>query len=158
MALFEEHAERGALPPRTILERVIADIDGILAVEPVDSELVQSMVVRMAEAGTLSADRREDFARQAEQAVANQVYPGLRRMRDAAAHRLDEARTTHIGMLGLPDGKAHYRALVPEQTSVAIGPGELHRQAVAEMGRLIGLGWNSNPTSTASHRPTWKSF
>ncbi len=139
VALFEEHAERGILPPRTILERVIADIDGILEVEPGDSELVQSMVVRMAEAGKLSADRREDFARQAEQAVIHHVYPGLRRMRDAAAHRLDEARTTRIGMLGLPDGKAHYRALVLEQTSVAIDPGELHRQAVADMRRLIGL-------------------
>ncbi len=139
VALFEDHAERGVLPPRTILERMIADIDGILEVDPVDSELVQSMVVRMAEAGTLSADRREDFARQAEQAVIDHVYPGLRRMRDAAARRLQEARTTRIGMLGLPDGKAHYRALVLEQTSVAIDPGELHRQAVAEMRRLITL-------------------
>ena len=139
VALFEDHAKRGVLPPRTILERMIADIDGILEVDPGDSELVQSMVVRMAEAGTLSADRREDFARQAEQAVIHHVYPGLRRMRDATAHRLDEARTTNIGMLGLPDGAAHYRALVRQQTSVAIDPGELHRQAVADMRRLIAL-------------------
>ena len=139
VALFEDHADRGVLPPRSILERVITDIDGILETEPADSELVVSMVKRMAESSNLSADRRDDFAGQAEQAVSDHVYPGLRRMREAAANRLDEARTANIGMLGLPNGAAYYRARVLQMTSVDIDPGELHHQAMMEVERLKEL-------------------
>ena len=139
VALFEDHAERGVLPPRSILERVMADIDRILEIDPADSDLVRSMGERMAETSTLSADRRESFARQAEQAVREQVYPGLRRMRDAVGARLDQARTTNVGMGGLLDGAAHYRASLRQQTSVDIDPRALHRQAMADLARLTAL-------------------
>jgi len=136
VALFEAHAERGVLPPRSILERVIADIDRMLETDPADSELVRSMRERMAESGSLSAERREDYLSQAVQAVSEQVYPGLERMRIAAAARLDQARTSNIGMAGLPDGAAYYRARLRQQTSLDIDPGELHRQAMADTERL----------------------
>ena len=134
--LFEAHAERGVLPPRSILERVIADLEGILATPAEQSDLVTSMRQRMEESGAFSPTAIDRFTTEATEAVRASTYPGVERMRDAARARLFESRTVNIGMGGLPGGDAYYRARLRQQTTVDLDPAALHNQALAEFHKV----------------------
>ena len=136
--LFEAHAARDILPPRSILERVATSLDEKLAVAPEESDLVTSMRTRMETSGAFSSARVDEFTAQATAAVATHVYPGLERIRGAVEDHMDRARTTEIGVIGLPGGAEYYRARIRQNTTLNLDPGELHREARAEFDRLLG--------------------
>jgi len=73
IALFEDHAARGVMAPRVILERVIADIDKFTASAPPENVLVSSMRSRMEKSGAFPVASVNDFALQASDRVEKSV-------------------------------------------------------------------------------------
>jgi uncharacterized protein (DUF885 family)/pimeloyl-ACP methyl ester carboxylesterase len=130
IANLREGVRRGYTSPRGNVERVLAQIDGLLAVTPGASPF-------------LSPAQRDsaapaDFRRALDAVVAGELYPALRRYRDfLRAEYLPAARRT-TAVADLPDGAACYRASVRRYTGLDLDPREIHEIGLREMARIQG--------------------
>ena len=116
---------QGYSAPRRSVERVIAQLDGILAQEGEASPL-------FAPAARDSAAFREEWSA----LLDDTLYPALARYRDYLRDEyLPEARTA-TAVSSLPDGAACYRALIRQSTTVDVTPEELHATGLQRMAEI----------------------
>ena len=134
--VFNDHADRGAMAPRPILERVISDIDAFTAPLPGESPLVKTFREKLSGRTGFKQGDVDQYAAQAETMVETIVYPAYARLKSAVENRLDEARTENVGVSALPDGYAYYAARIRQMTTVAHDPDRLHKLGVQEVARL----------------------
>jgi len=117
--------EAGYSAPGTVVERVIAQLDGLLALD-VEQSPFYSPAVRDSEAGFVSRTRN---------IVAEGIYPALRRYRAFLAEEyLPEARET-LSVTANPDGAECYEASLRSWTTLdrsAKDVYELGQRTVAE--------------------------
>ncbi|WP_084695817.1 DUF885 domain-containing protein [Arenimonas donghaensis] len=101
--------------PRTVVERVIAQIEGYATDDPALSPL-DSPAARSEDNTFRQAYRRR---------LQVEVVPALRRYRDfLSAQYLPRARTT-LAVSALPDGERCYRALLRAATTLDVAPREI---------------------------------
>lgn len=129
-----EHREaQGVVPPRFVIEAVLAEIEGfVVPVEenPVYVDLVadvSELGLDEDEAGAILADARE--------AIETRVYPGYERLADVLRGQRDRA-TDDAGVWKLPDGDAYYRWALRWHTTTDLGPDEIHALGLAEVERI----------------------
>ncbi|HEY8870399.1 MAG TPA: DUF885 domain-containing protein [Candidatus Limnocylindrales bacterium] len=105
----------GILPSKIVAQRVLDQLDGLLAEPAVSTVFVTAPPVAD------PADRERIAV-----AVAANVQPSLARFRDVIHGLLSEART-EPGLWAVPGGDRMYLSAVREWTTVQIDPEELHR-------------------------------
>jgi uncharacterized protein (DUF885 family) len=127
----------GVIPPRPILDELIAGIDAVLAEPPAQSRLVKSLETRSARLEGVDPERRQGWIDAATRAVADGVQPALRRLR-GSLEALRAKAPEQAGVWRQPDGEAYYAYLVRHYTTLDLEAKEIHARALREVEALQG--------------------
>src|SRR5688572_9625057 len=107
----------GHTAPRVNVERVIAQIDGLLAAAPEKSPFITPIAANSNDPA---------FTRAMADIVGTSITPALKRYRSF----LDEYRgvaRTNVGVAAIPQGQACYRGLMRDYTTLNLSPDEVHQ-------------------------------
>jgi uncharacterized protein (DUF885 family) len=129
-------ADDGIIPPRFVLQRVIEQLDGFIAVKPADNVLVTSFAKRIAALDqSVSPDTGDDYPALAEAEVRRHILPAYSRVRDLLAEQLTHA-TDDAGVWRLPNGAAYYANSLASLTTTKLTPAEIHAIGLREVARV----------------------
>ncbi len=129
-------AAAGIIPPRFVLQRVIEQLDGFLAVKPADNVLVTSFTKRVAALPpAVSPDTGDNFTEIAEKEVRERILPAYGRVREMLAEQLTRA-TDDAGVWRLPNGAAYYANSLASLTTTKLTPAEIHAIGLREVTRI----------------------
>jgi uncharacterized protein (DUF885 family) len=120
----------GITQPRVILERVVTQLDGLLAPRLEDSLFLRPLqkLPQGPDRARLEAAYRETFGQQ--------VLPSLRRLRDFVRdEHLPRARTS-VGLGALPGGAGWYAARAAASTTTDLAPEAIHALGKEEVQRI----------------------
>lgn len=127
---------RGYRPVRIAVERVLGQLDALLAA-PDSGQALLAPLRRRPSQGWTDAEWAA-FAEALRRTVRDEVLPAFARYRAfLAAEALPRARAdAEVGVRANPNGLACYRAQIRAQTSLALEPEEVHRRGLEEMDRI----------------------
>lgn len=123
IANLREGLRLGFVAPRVNADRVLEQIDNMLAVPPAESPFA-----------TLAGRSDDgDFAADVEAMIAERINPALRRYRAFLADEYIPRSRAEVGVAALPDGEACYGALVARYTTLPLSPRQVHEIGLREM-------------------------
>ena len=130
-------AAAGIIPPKFVLERVIEQLDGFIAVKPAYNVLVTSLAKRVAalDESVAPDDNTMNFGALAETEVRTHILPAYSRVRDMLAEQLTHA-TDDAGVWRLPNGAAYYANSLASLTTTKLTPAEIHAIGLREVARV----------------------
>lgn len=123
----------GLMPPKFILEKVVAQIDVIAAPAGASSAFAQPL--QHFPDSVPEADR-ERLRAAILAAIDGRVRPAYRKLGKFVADDYAPHGRTEPGIWQLPNGAAIYRYRVEQQTTTARGPAEIHALGLAEVKRI----------------------
>jgi uncharacterized protein (DUF885 family) len=132
---MQRRAQAGILPPRFVFDRVRFELDQFLLPDPLDSALVLHFQDAVGRLEGVDDGRRADLLDAARAAVADVVYPSLRRLDEEIA-RNEEQAGDDVGAWRLPDGDAYYAWQVRRHTTTDLTPDEIHEIGLIEVARI----------------------
>jgi uncharacterized protein (DUF885 family) len=132
-----EAAAAGVLPPRFILERAIAQLDGLIAGRAREHILVTSLERGLSALDDVCAEVRETTIERAARLVEDSVVPALARVRALLEEQLPRS-TGDPGASRLPDGRAFYAQQLALFTGSSQTPEEIHAIGLREVARIEG--------------------
>ncbi len=129
--------QRGIVPPRFVVEKVLAEMEGFVAAAPEDNILHASLVEKLDKpSGAIFAEeRRAEVLAEAARTIETRVYPAYRGLIDYYRDLLPRARPDN-GVWDLPDGDAFYRWAVRMHTSTDLTPDQVHVMGLSEVARI----------------------
>ena len=126
--------KHGYSAPKTVVQRVIDQVDGLLSLE-LEKSPFYSPAIR---------DEDEAFVAATGEIVANQIYPALQRYRDYLAGTYMENARSELSVTANPDGLACYEASLQAYTTLARSGKEVFElgqaTVAANKARVIELG------------------
>jgi uncharacterized protein (DUF885 family) len=125
----------GWVPPRVVLDRVLATLDRQLAAGG-DSSPFLKPFTQLGEA--MPKPEQETLRDRARRAVAEHVLPAQRRLRDFVAGDYLAAAPASGALAGYPGGAAVYAAKVRSQTTSDLSAAQIHAIGLREVARLHG--------------------
>lgn len=126
---------QGVVWPRVIVERMIAQLDGMLGV-PLEEHVYWQPVRDMPE--TIGAAERERLARAYERMITDEVDPAHARLRAFLADDYLPRAGEHTGIGSLPGGPETYRHLIRFHTTTDMTADEIHALGEREVARIEG--------------------
>ena len=123
----------GWVPPRVVLERVLAIIDGQSSAQIDKSPFFEPFTKLGQE---IPAAERQALQERARRAITEQVQPALRRLRAFVAGDYMAAARGGGGFADYPGGAAVYAALVQSHTTTDLSPAQVHAIGEREVARL----------------------
>ena len=135
VALLREGLALGWVPPRPVLERVLAQIDAQIDVAPEKSPFFEPFT-RLST--SIPATQQEALRTDARRAIETQVLPAMRDLRAFVAGPYLAAAPADGALLRYPGGADVYAAVVQSQTTTALTPREIHAIGLREVERLTG--------------------
>lgn len=134
IANLENGLELGYSAPKTVVKRVIDQVDGLLALD-VEQSPYYSPATR---------DDDEAFAAATRDIVANQIYPALKRYRDYLAGPYMEGAREELSVTANPHGLACYEASLQAYTTLPRSGKEVYELGLATVAankaKVIELG------------------
>ncbi len=132
---LDKRQQLGVIPPRFVVERVLAGMREFAARPAVENLLYTHFAARLAAVADVAPADREALLARCAQVVDTGVRPAYRRLIAFFEQQLPRA-TTDDGVWKLPDGDAYYRHLLREQTSTRMTPQQVHDLGLAEVARI----------------------
>ena len=123
------------VPPRTVLERVLPQIDGQLTAD-IDKSPFFEPFTRLGK--DIPAADQEALRARARSAIGEQVMPALRRLRSFVVDEYLPAAAASGALGGYPGGAEVYAALVRSNTTLELTPTQVHATGQRELARLRG--------------------
>ena len=128
---------RGVVPPRFVIERVLAEMRAFAGKPVQENALFANFAAKVGALKAVpEADRKALEARCA-QAIADVVVPAYRKLIGFFEAQLPRA-TADDGVWKLPDGDAYYAYRLRSQTTTRLTPQEVHELGLAEVARIDG--------------------
>jgi uncharacterized protein (DUF885 family) len=131
---LEQGLELGYSAPKTVVQRVIDQIDGLLTLEVEQSPFYSPA----------SRDDDEDFAKATRSIVTDEIYPALQNYRDYLAGTYMESARSELAVTTNPDGLACYEASLQSYTTLDRSGKEVYelgqRTVAANKATVIELG------------------
>lgn len=131
----DRQASLGVIPPRFVVDHVIAGAAAFIAPEPKDHPLVTTLRDKLAKIGDLAPAVAQDLESAAIGAMKDVVYPSYDRTKTTFG-RLKAKATDDDGVWRLPDGAAYYAEMLRQNTTTDITPEAVHALGLAEVARL----------------------
>jgi uncharacterized protein (DUF885 family) len=129
-------AKVGVVLPISLLDKAQSGIKETVRSSPENNALVTTFIERMKSAKGVNTAEQAELARQAIEAVKNDVYPAFARMTEALdSQRLAAANQT-AGVSRLPDGAAYYAASLKQMTTTDYTPEQVHALGLSEAARV----------------------
>lgn len=125
----------GWVPPREVLQRVLAQIDGQLTAD-VEANPHYAPFKRLSP--QIAPAERERLQAAAREAVARHVVPAQQRLRAFVAQEYLPKAPASGALSGYPDGRAVYAMLVRANTTLDLTPQQIHDIGQRELRRLRG--------------------
>lgn len=125
----------GYVPPRTVLERALAQIDAQL---PADAEAGPFYAPFKRLGQGIAADEQARLQAAGRAAVERDVLPAMRRLRAFVAGEYLAKAPPDGALLRYPDGVKLYDELVRQQTTTDVTASAVHAIGLREMARLRG--------------------
>ena len=125
----------GYVPPRTVLERALAQIDAQL---PADAEAGPFYAPFKRLGPGIAADEQVRLQAAGRAAVERDVLPAMRRLRAFVAGEYLAKAPPDGALLRYPDGVKLYDELVRQQTTTDVTASAVHAIGLREMARLRG--------------------
>ena len=150
----------GWVPPRAVLDRVLANLDSQLAAGADANSPFMAPLVMM---GSAIAPAEQALLRErARKLVLAQVLPAQRRLRDFVAADYGRATASTGAFSGYPGGAAVYLARVRTHTTLDLTPAQIHALGLREVARLdadiaavmADLKWRGDAASFFAHMQT----
>src|SRR5947207_7857690 len=113
--------QKGILPPRFVVEKVLTEMNNFVAQPPAENILATSFKTRAAKIEGLSDEQRVAFQKKIEAAIAGDVYFAYRKLIDYCNAVLPKT-TTDDGVWKLPDGDAFYAYALRRSTTTTLKP------------------------------------
>jgi uncharacterized protein (DUF885 family) len=123
------------VPPRTVLERVLLQIDGQLTAD-VDKSPFFEPFTRLGK--DIPAAEQDVLRDQGRRAITEQVAPALRRLRAFVVDEYLPAAPADGALGRYPDGAAVYAEQVRSNTTTELTPAQIHAIGQRELARLRG--------------------
>ncbi|MEN3370605.1 MAG: hypothetical protein V7609_2748 [Verrucomicrobiota bacterium] len=127
--------QKQVLPPRFVVEKVLAEMNGFVAQPPAENILASSFKTRAAKINGLTDAQRSDYQAKVESAIKATVYPSYQKLIDYFTGVLPKT-TTDDGVWKLPDGDAYYAFALRRYTTTTMPPQEVHDLGLREVTRI----------------------
>lgn len=125
--------QRGLMPPRASLEKVVEQCRTIADTPAADSVFASALARLPA---TLPPSEQRQWRDAVLDAIDSRVRPAYRRLADVVATDHVPAARREPGLWSLPDGDARYRFAILQQTTLSLDPEAIHRIGLAEVARI----------------------
>ena len=133
LAFLREGIALGWVPPRTVLDRVLAQLDRQLGAAPDRGPFFEPF-------GRLGSDipaaERTALQARARRSIADDVLPAVRRLRAFVADEYLPRAPADGALASYPDGAAVYAERVREATTTDLTPAQIHAIGLREVERL----------------------
>ena len=127
--------QKGILPPRFVVEKVLAEMKNFVAQPASENILATSFKTRAAKINDLTDEQRTANQKRVETAITDNVYPAYHRLIDYFTALLPKT-TTDDGVWKLPDGDAFYAYALRKSTTTTLKPEEVHELGLREVARI----------------------
>jgi uncharacterized protein (DUF885 family) len=127
--------EKGIIPPRFVVEKVLKEMTDFAAQPPAENILATSFKTRAAKIGGLNEGKRAELQTRVENAIRQKIYPAYGKL-IAYYTALLPRTTTDAGVWKLPDGDAFYAYALHQNTTTTLNPAEIHAIGLAEVARI----------------------
>jgi uncharacterized protein (DUF885 family) len=127
--------QKGILPPRFVVEKVLLEMNNFVAQPAVENILSTSFKKRVAKIDGLTDEQRVAFQKRVETAITDHVYPAYHKLIDYFNGLLPKT-TTDDGVWKLPDGEGFYAFALRRNTTTTMKPDEVHDLGLREVARI----------------------
>lgn len=127
--------ERGIVPPKFVVERVLDEMNGFIETDPQENILYTALDRKLGEVEEISDDNRAALLAQAETQIVDTVYPAYERLINYFVELQPKATTNH-GVWALPNGDEYYTYALQQQTTSNYTPEEIHQIGLKEVERI----------------------
>jgi uncharacterized protein (DUF885 family) len=127
--------QKGILPPRFVVEKVLTEMKSFAAQPPAENILATSFKTRVAKIRGMTDEQRAGFQKRIETAISDHVYPAYQKL-IAYFESLLPKTTTDDGAWKLPDGEAFYAYALRRNTTTPLKPDEVHELGLSEVARI----------------------
>jgi len=120
------------VPPKYLLEKVLVQVNSLLAQKPEDSPF--ALPLKKFPASISAADQKQihdDLIA----AITKQVYPAYQRFAKFLSAQYIPAGRTDPGVWSLPDGDAYYAFRVKQSTTTDLTPAQIHQIGIDEVAK-----------------------
>ena len=125
IANLREGLRLGYSTPRVALERVLGQLDGMVAEDPTKSPFY----------APAERDSTPGFRAALAEVIRTGIDPALRRYRDFVRDEYMPRAREAIAVSALPNGEACYRAMIRQYTTLELSPREIYDMGVREIAR-----------------------
>lgn len=136
----------GVVQPRALMEKVLPQLDAVLAAGTAQDSLFWGPIRAMPE--DFSPADRERLSAEYQRMIDNRILPAYRALRGFIATEYLPACRDSDGLGALPGGTALYAHNIIQYTTISQDPQQLHQQAQTEVTRMQG----EITTTLRSHR------
>ncbi|UOG72786.1 DUF885 domain-containing protein [Hymenobacter tibetensis] len=132
LKIREQH---GVVPPTFVVDKVLAEMAGLVAQQPEQSILYTSLVEKLKKVKDLDATEQAEILAETKRQITGNVYPAYR---DLIAYftALRPRSTTDAGVWKFPDGKAYYAYCLKQYTTTNLTAAQIHALGVSEVARI----------------------
>jgi uncharacterized protein (DUF885 family) len=127
--------QKGILPPRFVVEKVLLEMNNFVAQPASENILATSFKTRVAKIDGMTDEQRVAFQKKIETAITDRVYPAYHKLIDYFTALLPKT-TTDDGVWKLPDGEAFYAYALRKNTTTTLKPDEVHDLGLREVARI----------------------
>lgn len=129
--------QRGILPPKFVVEKVLAEMRNFVAASPQENILSTSFVDKLQKIAPEAMDEaeRETLKARVAASIGERVYPAYGKF-IAYYETLLPKVTENNGVWALPDGAAYYAHEVRNHTTTDMTPEQVHALGLSEVARI----------------------
>jgi uncharacterized protein (DUF885 family) len=126
---------KGIVPPKFVIERVLAEMRAFIAVPARENILYTNLRTKLARLALVPVAERSKLLADAQSAIEHGVYPAYGRLINYF-ERLQPQVTEDYGVWKLPDGNGYYDHLIRSHTSTALNAEQVHNIGLEEVARI----------------------
>ena len=126
---------KGVLPPRFVIDKTLALMQGFVAPKPGESVLCVNLRTKLDAIKDLPAAQHEALLADAQRAIEKVVYPAYGKL-IAYFQSLQGKVTENYGVWKLPDGEQYYAYMVRHHTTTDLTPEQIHQLGLSEVARI----------------------
>lgn len=127
--------QKGVLPPRFVIRRVLDEMTAFVAKPARENPLYTVFKEKLEKLPKVGARDRERLLAAAEAEIERTVYPAYRKFIDYFT-ALEAKATDDDGVWKLPDGAAYYAHCLRSSTTTDYTPEQVHETGLAEVARI----------------------
>ncbi|MBI1743662.1 DUF885 domain-containing protein [Candidatus Acetothermia bacterium] len=130
--------EKGILPPKVIVDKVLGSMKGFAALESEKNPLYLSFVNKAERVSAISKEKKDEMAKLVSKEIKDTVYPAYQKLIAYIENIAPKAPTNEVGVWRFPNGDAYYAYMLRHHTTTDLTPEEVHQLGLKEVARIQG--------------------